>query len=240
VYLSGAIADSVIHFRGSTSSGTVDPQVPSTSTATQQDPPPSPSPRPDPTPPSPNPATESLHCFNSGSIVGRGDAIKAVNGFCNDFNGVTLSPTSKYKVIKQAYSADDGIVKNIMSVTLLNNCEFTIDGPAPNQECGRIFRETIDMCDTTSTRFKQGGTVTSNCAIWDFDPTLNTNFNFPAPCQYVGNCATPGDEQKRWLGIAGNVSDSDSQPEVLDLQKLREERRRGGVQIEKDEEDLVW
>ena len=69
----------------------------------------------------------------------------------------------------------DGIVEEhfvdvIISVQGINNCEFTIDGPNPDQDCGRILREIIDKCDQSSTRYKKGGTVTSNCAIWRMDP----------------------------------------------------------------------
>ena len=40
---------------------------------------------------------------------------------------------------------------------MTNGCKFTIDGGDPDQDCGRIIRETIDECDQISTRFKQGG-----------------------------------------------------------------------------------
>lgn len=139
--------------------------------------PPTPSPPPNPSPPSPNPATESLHCYTE---TGRGDAIKALNDFCNDFQGTVLDATSPKspRTLSGQYGADCagalGCFVNIyLSVTVTNGCRFTVDGGDPNQDCGRIIRETIDECDRSSTRFKQGGTVTSNCAIWDFDPNVN-------------------------------------------------------------------
>lgn len=65
---------------------------------------------------------------------------------------------------------EEGFVDVIVSVQGLNNCAFDIDGPAPDQECGRIIRKIIDKCDQKGTQYKQGGTVTSNCAIWRVDP----------------------------------------------------------------------
>lgn len=143
-------------------------------------PPPSPSPPPNPTPPSPNPATESLHCYNSGAVTGRGDAIKALNYFCKSYAGTVLDASNGHsahtlKSDSGAVCIDEGdcFVDIYVSVTVINGCRFTIDGPDPSQDCGRILRETIDKCDQSSTRFKQGGTVSSNCATWDFDPNVN-------------------------------------------------------------------
>ena len=143
-------------------------------------PPPSPSPPPNPSPPSPNPATESLHCYNSGAVTGRGDAIKALDSFCDNFQGTVLDATSPHspQTLNGQYGAVCAVASSCfvdihVSVTVTNGCRFTIDGPDPDQDCGRIIRETIDKCDTSSTRFKQGGTVTSNCAIWSFDPNTN-------------------------------------------------------------------
>lgn len=75
--------------------GPIGDPVPTTTTSIAPPPsPPSPSPPPDPSPPSPNPATESLHCYNFGAVIGRGDAIKALNHFCNYFEGTVLDATS--------------------------------------------------------------------------------------------------------------------------------------------------
>lgn len=143
-------------------------------------PPPSPSPPPDPSPPSPNPATESLHCFNKGAEAGRGDSIKALTHFCDDYAGTVLDATSSTSrhTLAGEYGAVCGgpigcFVQIHVSVTVTNGCKFTVDGSDPDHDCGRIIRETIDKCDQSSTRFKQGGTVTSNCAIWSFDPNAN-------------------------------------------------------------------
>ncbi|MCJ1283616.1 hypothetical protein MMC26_002947 [Xylographa opegraphella] len=143
-------------------------------------PPPSPSPPPNPAPPAPNPATESLHCYNSGAETGRGDAIKALNAFCTYFAGTVLDASDPHSAhtLQGDYGAVCAgalgcFVDIYVSVTVTNGCRFTVDGPDPDQDCGRIIRETIDRCDQSSTRFKQGGTVTSNCAVWDFDPNAN-------------------------------------------------------------------
>lgn len=60
-----------------------------------------------------------------------------------------------------------------ISVTVINGCRFTMGGKGANQECGRILRKAIDQCDTSSTEFKQGGTIKSNCAGWRIDPNVN-------------------------------------------------------------------
>jgi hypothetical protein len=48
-----------------------------------------------------------------------------------------------------------------------------MDGPGVTDDYGRIFREVIDKCDTSSTKYKQGGMVTSNCAVWRIDPNVD-------------------------------------------------------------------
>ncbi|KAI1373409.1 hypothetical protein F4677DRAFT_448485 [Hypoxylon crocopeplum] len=149
---------------------------------------PTPHPPPNPTPPSPNPSTESLHCYNGGASTDRGDMIDAVDDFCNFWFGTVLddSQLNAQHTINGYYGGSDptggsgaecfftvGLLCDItitLSVTVMNGCRFTIDGPSPSDECGRIFRKAIDKCDTSSTQYKQGGTITSNCAVWRIDP----------------------------------------------------------------------
>lgn len=161
----------------------VDPNAGATGTQTisPAQPPPTPPPKPNPTPPGPNPATESLHCYNSGAMTGRGSMIDAVNDFCNTHAGTVLDASdsgaqhslslSDHNAGVCLHVANAGCTEVLeLSVTVTNGCRFTIDGPSPDQECGRIFREAIDQCDTSSTKYKQGGTITSNCAVWRIDP----------------------------------------------------------------------
>jgi hypothetical protein len=51
-----------------------------------------------------------------------------------------------------------------VGVTALNGCCLAIDGPDAGNECGRILRFALDECDESSTEFKQGWRVVSNCA----------------------------------------------------------------------------
>lgn len=74
---------------------------------------------------------------------------------------------------------EGGLIDVIVSVKGLNDCAFVIDGPSPNDECGRIIRKIIDKCDQTGTQYKQGGAVTSNCAIWRFDPVSRSKISYP-------------------------------------------------------------
>ncbi|CAJ2504363.1 Uu.00g117570.m01.CDS01 [Anthostomella pinea] len=150
---------------------------------------PTPHPAPDPTPPSPDPATESLHCYNGGSETDRGDMINAVGDFCDYYYGKVLDAsiynaelTLNYYYQWSAPTGGAGAtcfftgvcdVTITLSVTVTNGCRFTIDGGSASDECGRIFRQAIDKCDTSSTQYKQGGTVTSNCAVWRIDPNID-------------------------------------------------------------------
>jgi hypothetical protein len=143
-----------------------------------------------PSPPSPNPATESLHCYNSGAQTDRASMIDGVNDFCNTYSGVVLDASdanAAHTLTYRLYDVDTtggsgaecaflGCAEVlILSVTVTNGCRFTVDGPSPSDDCGRIFREAIDKCDTSSTQYKQGGTITSNCAVWDIDPNILTD-----------------------------------------------------------------
>ncbi|KAI1749014.1 hypothetical protein F4782DRAFT_514853 [Xylaria castorea] len=147
---------------------------------------PTPHPTPNPTPPSPDPSTEVRHCYNSGAETDRGDMINAVDDFCGTYEGTVLDASNKdtvHTLNYNYYNSDptggsgaecffiglcDVTIK--LSVTVMNGCRFTIDGGSAKDECGRIFRRAIDECDKSSTQYKQGGTVTSNCAVWRIDP----------------------------------------------------------------------
>lgn len=151
-------------------------------------PPPTPAPAPDPSPPSPDPGTESLKCYNSGAETARSDMIQGVTDFCKAYQGTVLDASNKSGLQTlnwYYYNADPtgwtgagcvfstGIACEIvisLSVTVTNGCKFIIDGPSANDECGKIFRKAIDQCDQSSTEYKHGGTVTSNCAVWNIDP----------------------------------------------------------------------
>jgi chitinase len=131
---------------------------------------PTPSPPPNPDPPTPRRDTEDRKCYDSGALTGRGDAIKAVEHFCDYAAGRTLDDaTQERKSIQGIDSAVGGFVSIVQSVTVRNGCKFDIN----RDECGRIMRRILDECDTTSTRFKQGGTVEDNCATWRLDPQVD-------------------------------------------------------------------
>ncbi|KAK2074979.1 hypothetical protein P8C59_009144 [Phyllachora maydis] len=171
----------------------VDPNFGATGTQTLSKPAPAPTPAPppDPAPPGPNPDTESLHCYNSGASTSRGSMIDGVNGFCDHFGGRVLDASDAGAEHTLTYTLDNIDVTGgtgaecvfsfglagcweylTLQVTVTNGCRFTVDGPAATDDCGRIFRQAIDQCDTSSTQYKQGGTVTSNCAVWRIDPNV--------------------------------------------------------------------
>ncbi|KAI8625119.1 hypothetical protein F5Y19DRAFT_277848 [Xylariaceae sp. FL1651] len=172
----------------------VDPNFGASGTQTISKPttPPTPVPTPNPTPPSPNPSTESLHCYNSGAETSRASMIDGVNAFCDYFNGRILDGSDANAEHTLTYTLNNIDVTGgtaaeciftfgvagcweylTLQVTVTNGCRFTIDGPSPSDNCGRIFREAIDKCDTSSTQYKQGGTITSNCAVWRIDPNVD-------------------------------------------------------------------
>ncbi|KAJ8070648.1 hypothetical protein OCU04_001019 [Sclerotinia nivalis] len=141
-------------------------------------PPPSSKPPPPRSKPSPNPSTEKVHCYNSGAMVGRGDMMNAINNFCGKYEGTVLDATASNSLHTAADWSGAVCVDNScfdyisVSVTVINGCAFTIDGSSPSDQCGRILRRATDECDQSSTRFKQGGTITSNCATWLIDPNI--------------------------------------------------------------------
>ncbi|KAI0552393.1 hypothetical protein F4679DRAFT_535452 [Xylaria curta] len=162
-----------------------------TQTVSPAKPPPTTQPTSNPKPPSPNPSTESLHCYNSGASTDRGSMIDGVNDFCNYFEGAVLDDSDPNSRKTLTYTLDNIDVTGgtaaacvftagisgcweylTLQVTVMNGCRFTIDGPSPSDDCGRIFRKAIDKCDTSSTQYKQGGTITSNCAVWRIDPNV--------------------------------------------------------------------
>ncbi|QKD48531.2 uncharacterized protein FOBCDRAFT_236188 [Fusarium oxysporum Fo47] len=132
---------------------------PATTTSVKPKPtPPKPSPKPDPKPPSPNPKTEEVKCYGIGGQVL--DATK---------------PETERTLECQhgVVCTGDGfgcVVDVLMSVTVKNWCRFTVGGKGLKSECGRILRRMIDECDTSDVRYKKGGTMSSNCADWKFDP----------------------------------------------------------------------
>jgi hypothetical protein len=118
--------------------------------------------------------------------------IDGVNAFCDYFNGRILDGSDAGAEHTLTYTLNNIDVTGgtaaecifsfgiagcweylTLQVTVINGCRFTIDGPSPSDNCGRIFREAIDKCDTSSTQYKQGGTITSNCAVWRIDPNVD-------------------------------------------------------------------
>ena len=162
--------------------------------------PPIPSPTSNPAPPTPDPSTEKLHCYGSGSYVDREDAINNLNSFCNKpadadpawkqfphYGGYTVKNNAYIEYIAPSSLTSGWPVNVVISVQGLNGCEFTIDGPAPDQNCGRIIRQILDRCDRGSTQFKKGGTVTDNCAIWRFDPGFSADILVNDICGLIPN-----------------------------------------------------
>ena len=159
-----------------------------------------PPPPPNPEPPRPNPDTEKNQCFDGGSWADRADVIEAVKSFCSSaqdadpkwrhsphYGGYTLKNNEFVRFVEPANLESGWPVDIIISIQALNGCEFTIDGPAPNQECGRILRRVIDRCDTVSGEArKQGGKVTSNCAVWSLDMAFNGDILVDDVCDAVG------------------------------------------------------
>ncbi|KAI0448314.1 hypothetical protein F5B21DRAFT_510293 [Xylaria acuta] len=158
---------------------------PSTTTIVKPPPPPSPSPESPKELPGPNRDTETLQCYDNGQRISRALCIKALEYFCDDYEGVVLDdtqPGTRRTLLNGGYGVqcigEHGSISGCfvlvqISVTVKNGCRFTVGGKGPGAECGRIIRRIIDECDTSSTQWKQGGTLESNCASWRFDPNTN-------------------------------------------------------------------
>jgi hypothetical protein len=107
--------------------------------------------------------------------------IDALNDFCGYYEGIVLDASKPDTLRTLTNEPGFGahcfflgcfdIIK--ISVTVINGCKFSMGGKGANQECGRILRRAIDECDQSSTDFKQGGTIESNCAQWRIDPNVN-------------------------------------------------------------------
>lgn len=158
---------------------------PATTTSVKPKPtPPKPSPKPDPKPPSPRPDSEKVNCYDDGVWIHRALAIEALEYFCDKFEGQVLDATKPET--ERTLQCNHGVVCTgdalgcavdvLMSVTVKNGCRFTIGNKGSKSECGRILRRMIDECDKSDVRYKQGGTMSSNCADWRFDPNFRTGW----------------------------------------------------------------
>jgi hypothetical protein len=114
-----------------------------------------------------------VHCYNSGAWVDRAQALGAVDShFCGELRGAEGSRRTLDALVY--VDCLFGLCTRLrVSVTALSGCRFELDGGGcAGSECGRILRRAIDECNQSSTQWKQGGCVTSNCAEWVFDPDL--------------------------------------------------------------------
>jgi hypothetical protein len=143
-----------------------------------------PTPKPtNPSPPTPNKSTEKVKCgiqkheaaFDIMPYANRAAAITVIEKFCSLYEGKVMGGSDGYTYLSYENQEILGEGNNwpwtvIASVTVINGCQFTIDGGSRSDECGRIFRRTFDECDTDGVNYKEGGMVTSNCAKYVFLP----------------------------------------------------------------------
>lgn len=108
-------------------------------------------------------------------MTGRGLAVRGIDLFCAQFAGQVLDASNgkTAQTLKDEYVAGDCFLGgctgcSYLTLTAMNGCKFSVD----EGECKRIFRRAVDECDTSSTKYKQGGTITSNCAKYSFDPNF--------------------------------------------------------------------
>ena len=123
-----------------------------------------------PEPPKPDPSTEKVHCYDSGQRVTRNMMRRAIKHFCSAHKDVVLDAS-----VPGAQDVTNGIgwavqctgklgcfTSIIISATAIHGCRWELGA----DDCWRILNRAVDECDRSSTEFKQGGTVDSNCADW--------------------------------------------------------------------------
>lgn len=123
-------------------------------------------------PPKPDPKTEKLHCFNSGSMVTRNMMRAAIGQLCGYYGSKGFLDDSVPGAVNNVTNGNGygvqcvgtlGCFVNIhISATAINHCKWVlwID------DCFRILDRVVNECDKSSTKFKQGGYVDSDCSKW--------------------------------------------------------------------------
>jgi hypothetical protein len=124
-------------------------------------------------PPKPDPNTEKVHCFNSGPMVTSNMMRDAIKRFCNAYGPYKVvlddsAPGARNNVTNgngwgvQCVRPFGCFVNIQISATATNKFrwELGID------DCFRILKQVVDGCDKSSTKFKQGGTVDTDCSKW--------------------------------------------------------------------------
>jgi hypothetical protein len=123
-----------------------------------------------------------VKCYGiGGAWINRALANEALEYFCDKYEGQVLDATKPetdrtLECQHGVVCTGDGfgcVVDVLMSVTVKNGCRFTVSGKGPKSECGRILKRMIDECGTSDVRYKKGGTMSSNCADWKFDPNYH-------------------------------------------------------------------
>lgn len=117
-----------------------------------------------------------VECFDKGSFASRNQMMAAVSEFCNKYKGDTLDSSDIERKMKHPLLCTNtglGCILDIhISVKVINGCKVEIDGDTGKEWCGGSFRQAIDKCDQNVTKFKQGGKVTTECAVWTIDPII--------------------------------------------------------------------
>ena len=126
-------------------------------------------------PPKPDPKTEKVHCFNSGVRVTRNMMRAAIKGFCDRYgpHGVVLEDSNTNPGAHNNVTNGNGwgvqcvrpfgcFVNIHISATAINHCKWELG----TDDCWRILNRAVDECDQSSTEFKQGGFVDTDCSKW--------------------------------------------------------------------------
>lgn len=97
--------------------------------------------------------------------------MKGINKFCDKLKGEEYEAD---RTIVGYYgwhciSPKSCFVKIELRMEVINKCKITV-------VCGLGLRRPVDKCDQTSTKYKQGDKLKSNCIVWGVDPTLVGSF----------------------------------------------------------------
>jgi hypothetical protein len=103
-----------------------------------------------------------------GNYEHRDAANAAVKDFCKAQGGSVLTQGDESTNIKE----------NTLSITYASDCKGSGSYTVSEDTCVKYLTETIDGCDTDTTMYKHGGTVTDqdSCVAFTFEPTGADSF----------------------------------------------------------------
>ncbi|KAJ7887900.1 hypothetical protein B0H13DRAFT_2342216 [Mycena leptocephala] len=109
-----------------------------------------------------------LTCYNSGAKTGRSILLEKIDYWCGKIgeSGITLrSGEESFRIKANGWS---GASRLILSVEAINGCDLALK--YMEGTCTYHLGRAVDECNSKDENGKQGGYVTTECAVWRIDP----------------------------------------------------------------------